>query len=235
MKKVLFFALIAFGVLLLFNYKIDTSIAVSHTTSVFALFLISSVFIHKYVFPISRNTTYKTKSFINDSLPMLFSATMTVFLGWTDTIILGIFSDSSTVGMYNVVLKIAVLMSFTLQAINSILAPKLSHAFHNNDLTLFHKLVKYSTKVNFIISLVVVVFLIVFRNKILMIFGEEFLSVSNTLIILCIGQLFNALCGPVGTILQMTGHHKVFRNILFVALLLNITLNNKLNQQIFLS
>ena len=93
-------------------------------------------------------------------------------------------------------------------------------------------MVNYSTKVNFIISLVVVIFLIVFRNDILLIFGEEFLQVSKTLVILCFGQLFNALCGPVGTILQMTGYHKVFRNILFAALILNITLNLSLVQKL---
>jgi O-antigen/teichoic acid export membrane protein len=48
---------------------------------------------------------------------------------------------------------------------------------------------------------------------------------SFALIILCVGQLFNAFSGPVGIILQMTGNQKIYQNILFVAAVINITLN----------
>tara|TARA_R100001377_G_scaffold84071_2_gene66829 strand:- start:236 stop:460 length:225 start_codon:yes stop_codon:yes gene_type:complete len=37
--------------------------------------------------------------------------------------------------------------------------------------------------------------------------------------------MFNAVCGPVGSILQMTRSQKAFQNILFIALLINISLN----------
>ncbi len=156
---------------------------------------------------------------------MLFSASMIVFLGWSDTIILGIYRESSVVGVYSVVLKIAAVTSFTFQAIDSILAPKLSSAFHDNDMALFKKLVKFSTIVNLIISLLVVIVIILFKDIILRFFGEDFKLGSTALIILCVGQLFNAVCGPVGSILQMTGRQKVFQNILFIALIINITLN----------
>ena len=70
-----------------------------------------------------------------------------------------------------------------------------------------------------------VIGIILFKDIILGIFGEEFNLGSTALIILCIGQLFNAICGPVGSILQMTGRQKAFQNILFIALIINITLN----------
>lgn len=219
------FAVLALFVLFYLGFENAESTIIAHSISISLLFFISAFYIYKYLIPINKSTTYTTKSFIVDSLPMLFSATMTILLGWADTLILGVYETAEVVGRYSVALKIAVVVSFTLQALNSILAPKLSRSFHNNDLTTFNILLKSTTKINLVISLVAVIVLIVFRNSILGIFGEEFTAVSTTLVILCIGQLFNAACGPVGTVLQMTGHHKTFRNILIIALGINITLN----------
>ena len=156
---------------------------------------------------------------------MLMSATMTVFLGWADTIMLGIFKTSSDVGVYAVVLKIAVIISFTLQAINSILAPKLSHTYNDKNYKSFNNLIKHSTQLNFVISSITIILIIIFRNFILGIFGEEFMVASNALIILCLGQFFNAFCGPVGIVLQMTGRQKLFQNILLLGFIINIVLN----------
>lgn len=218
------FSLFVLGVLFFFT-KNPIVVVIAHTSAIFILFIISIVYLFKHIFPFSRGTAYEPRTFIRQSLPMLFSATMIVFLGWADTIILGIYKDSSTVGIYSVVLKIAAVTSFSFQAIDSILAPKLSKAFHDDDMKLFKMLIKYSTIANIIISIVVVLFILSFKDLILSFFGGEFKEASIALIILCIGQLFNAICGPVGSILQMTGRQKIFQNILFIALIINITLN----------
>ena len=54
---------------------------------------------------------------------------------------------------------------------------------------------------------------------------EQFINGRNTLLILLIGQAVNAMSGSVGVIMQMTGKEKQFQNILFFALLINISLN----------
>lgn len=219
------FTLLFFGILILLTSKTAINTVIAHTFAIFTLFLISFVYIYRYIYPRDKKTIYHSKSFIKQSIPMLLSTSMIVFLGWSDTIILGIFSNSSIVGIYSVVLKVAAITSFTFQAIDSILAPKLSSAFHEGDMGLFKKLVKYSTIVNIVISSIVVLGIIIFKNQILNIFGEEFFIATSALIILCFGQLFNAICGPVGSILQMTGHQRIFQNILFIAFLINISLN----------
>ncbi|MGJ5642996.1 flippase [Formosa sp. S-31] len=219
------FTLLFFGALL-FGIKKDPVYAViAHSLAIFGLFAMSFYYIYKFIFPRVKTSKYRSKTFVVQSLPMLFAGSMIVFLGWSDTIILGVFRDSSVVGMYSVVLKVAAVTSFTFQAIDSILAPKLSKAFHNDDMALFKRLVKFSTLINLGVSVVVVFGIILFKGFILGIFGTEFYMASTALIILCVGQLFNAICGPVGSILQMTGHQKVFQNILFIALIINISLN----------
>jgi O-antigen/teichoic acid export membrane protein len=156
---------------------------------------------------------------------MFFSASLIVLLGWTDTIILGIYRDSASVGKYHVILKIATVISFTLQAVDSILAPKLSRAFHDKDMTLFKKLVKVATIINSLISIILFLGIVFFQDFILGIFGKEFLLVSLPLLILCIGQLINSIFGPIGSIFQMTGNQKIFQNILLISFGINLTLN----------
>ena len=161
---------------------------------------------------------------------MFLSASMIVLLGWSDTIILGIYEESIVVGRYSVALKIAVVVSFSLQAVDSILAPKLSHAFHENNILLFKQLIKFSTIINAIFSTVAIIGIIFFKEFILNIFGPDFLQVSTALLFLCVGQFFNSIIGPVGSIFQMTGHQKVFQNILIISFIINLILNLALVQ-----
>ncbi len=219
------FTIIFFGALILL-YKNDELITVkAHSFAIFTLFIISFFFIKKKLFPRSISSKYRVKGFFKDSFPMFFSASLIVLLGWSDTIVLGIYRDSETVGMYNVILKIAAVISFTLQAVDSILAPKLSRAFHDNDIKLFKSLVKFSTLVNSVISIFTLILILTFQDFILGIFGEEFIKVSLPLVILCVGQLFNSIFGPIGSIFQMTGYQRIFQNILLISFVINIILN----------
>ena len=83
----------------------------------------------------------------------------------------------------------------------------------------------FSTTINVVVSTLLVCVLLIFRKFILGIFGADFLIGETALIILCLGQLVNSVCGPVGSVLQMTGHQKAFQNILLGALVVNLALN----------
>ena len=117
------------------------------------------------------------------------------------------------------------LVSFNLDAINSILAPKISEFFHRNKKDDLIKTVNFTVAVSSTISIVTFLFLITFSNFFLGIFGDEFEAGKWVLIILAFGQLLNCLSGSVGLLLQMTGHQKVYRTIMIYGLFLNIFLN----------
>ncbi len=219
------FTMLFFLVLVFAWTKDPITTAIAHTAAVAALFLISLWYLGKHLLPLSKQTTYTVTSFLKDSFPMFLSASMIVLLGWADTIILGMYEDSSVVGLYSVALKIATVVSFSLQAVDSILAPKLSHAFHADNYTLFRRLIKFSTYINAVFSITSVLGIFLFKDFILNIFGPEFIAASTAMIILSLGQLFNSVIGPVGSIFQMTGHQKVFQNILIVSFVINLILN----------
>jgi len=162
--------------------------------------------------------------FIRDSLPMMLSSSILIFLGWIDTFILGVFELESNVGIYNVCLKIATFSTLTLLAINSILAPKIAKSYNENNQSHYKKLIHFSAKLNFFISSVVIGLIVIFNEFLLGIFGDEYIVGKTILIILCIGQMTNSFAGSVGIILQMIGKQKVYQNFILIALLLNIAL-----------
>lgn len=197
----------------------------AHFFGVFCLSVVAVVVAVKSLGRLSTKTDYNSWGFVKEAFPMMLSSAILIFLGWLDTFFLGIFESEDQVGIYNVSLKIAVLTSLSLQAINSILAPKLAKYFHDGNILLFKKLIRFSTHLNFYITVLMVSFILIFHKWILGMFGDEFIKGSGILIILCIGQVVNSISGSVGVILQMTGYQKVYQNIVLLALFLNLVLN----------
>jgi len=60
------------------------------------------------------------------------------------------------------------------------------------------------------VGLPFVVMIILFNQQILQIFGEDFLEAGPVLIILSLGQLFNAATGPMGSVFIMSGYTGLF-------------------------
>jgi O-antigen/teichoic acid export membrane protein len=110
-----------------------------------------------------------------------------------------------------------------LQAINSILAPKIASSYIS-DKENVQKIINFSTRANFLITIALGAFIIVFNQFILGLFGEEFKSGKIVLIILCLGQIINSISGSVGIILQMIGKQVVQQNFVLIALIINIIL-----------
>lgn len=183
--------------------------------------VVASIKLKKVSFRSKKNSWV----FMREAFPMMLSSTILVLLGWMDTFILGIYETDAAVGVYNVALKIAALTSFSLEAINSILAPKISKYFQLNDKKGYTKLIRFSTGLNFLITVFVVALLLTLNKWVLGIFGEEFKTGSTALIILCLGQLVNSMSGSVGIIMQMTGYQKQYQNIVLLALIINLILN----------
>jgi O-antigen/teichoic acid export membrane protein len=193
-----------------FGILITSVIALIHTIRTFKI--------------VSLQSQINSWTFIKESLPMMLSSSILIFLGWMDTFVMGVFETESNVGIYNVCLKIATLTSFTLLAVNSILAPKIAKSYAENDEDNYKKLIRFSTKLNFLVSSVVIVLILIFNKLLLSIFGDEFIKGQSILFILCAGQIVNSFSGSVGIILQMIGKQRVYQNFVIIALLLNLVL-----------
>ncbi|NPA52252.1 MAG: flippase [Aquificae bacterium] len=203
---------------------------VSYIISVFLLSITAYFVWRKYIKPyfhsarnISQSPSYKY--ILSVSIPMLFSSSLALIMGWTDTIVLGIFRAEEEVGVYNVIIRIASILILPLTAINAIVAPKISGYYWNNEKILLYKLMQISSKLNLVFSSLIFFILMIFGENILKFFGETFVRGNFSLIILLFGYFFNSYFGNVGAFLNMTGNQRVLQNIILLSIIINVILN----------
>ena len=175
-----------------------------------------------------KKITYPNISFkqiFNKSFPMMMSGIFLLLLNWTDILMLGRIETESQIGIYNVAFKIGYLALFFVVSMNVVIMPKISEFYHQNKLEQMKKTINKATQVVIILTLPLALILIFFSKLILSIFGESFASGSNTLILITLGALFNAMTGNVDQILNMTNNQKFVSKIFFFGFLLNVLLN----------
>ncbi len=206
---------------------IDDPIMASIVYSLAAL--ITMIFAFIIYFKIVNFTSYKLErsllGLLLKGIPLLLIASSGLVLSWTDIIVLGVFETESNIGIYTAAVKISLLTSFILVAINSIFAPKISRFHAQKDYSGLRRLTIQSTRLMVVLAAPPTVFILIFPDWFLLFFGAEFSDAVFVLMILTIGQLVNVVCGPTGYILIMTGHDIIMKNILLCSAIVNIILS----------
>ena len=159
------------------------------------------------------------------SLPLMFVSAIGIIMHWTDIIMLGILKDAKDVGLYHPVERTAGLIRMILFAFASIFAPLFSQYFHEKNQTKMLEVFQLSTKWILLTSLPLFIFLILFSNTILMLFGSEFGNNSLALPVLTVGIMIQAVFGLGSPSLTMSGFQKYNLINALVALFTNIFLN----------
>lgn len=224
-----FFTLIVITVFILNNILVNKTIVISQIFSLLISSIISILFF-KFFFKNSQKNHTTTNhisyfSILSISVPMMLSSSLSMIMNWLDIIMLGALSSTEEVGIYSVALKISLLASISLVAINSIAAPKFAELWNKQDISGLKEVVQKTSKMFFWSSTPIIMIIILFPEYILNIFGEEFVEGKATLIILVIGQFVNTISGSVNYLLNMTGNEKFVRNNIIIAFLINIVLN----------
>jgi len=165
------------------------------------------------------------RSILKISVPMMVTSTMWIIMSWTDIIMLGMFLGTHEVGVYTIVVKISLVVSFVIIAMDYIAAPKFAELYASGDINRLKYVAKLSSRLMFWAALPILVVIIIFATQILNTFGNEFISGVTALIILGIGQFARIALGCVGYFLNMTGEQDTFRNIMVLATIINIALN----------
>ncbi|MEQ8358804.1 MAG: flippase [Cytophagales bacterium] len=162
---------------------------------------------------------------LSESIPIGVSSLCFFLMSYFDGIVIGQFYSETDVGSYAIAFKIALLGSFILISINSALGPRITELSSLKKEDLLFKELRKTTRMGFWATAPVLIITLLIPEQILGVFGEEFQTAAIPLIILMIGQIFNTLNGPTGIVLQLTGHQKVFKNIVLVSSIITIALN----------
>jgi len=161
------------------------------------------------------------RKWLSVSLPMLLTNAFSTVLARTDVLVVGTIVGSTGAGLYGAAAKTAALVGFFLVAVNAIAAPDIASLFKQGDMQGLRRLATRVSWLTFVPSAAVAVGLFVLRAPVLGIFGAGFDRAAGVLAVLLLGNLANALMGPVGYLLTLTGHERMTAGIYGMTALLN--------------
>lgn len=157
--------------------------------------------------------------------PIAVMNIMGVLISNTDTIAVGYFLDAGSAGIYRASAQLANLVAFGLIASNGIVAPLIAELYSSDRIEQLRRMLRFSVALVSLGSVICIAAMAVFGKTMLGFFGPEYQAGYQALLILLIGQTVNALCGPTGFMMSMTGHQNQAMRMFAVSTAINITLN----------
>ena len=186
-------------------------------------------FLEKKVFPVFKTKVKAVsvdKELFAFSFPLLFAGIAGLIMGWTDTLMLGYFSSSADVGIYNVALPTAQLIRSIPGALGVIFFPVISELYARNKIEDLRR--TYSAVTKWMLALIWPVFLLVllFPEQIIKIlFGAEYIAGATALSILVAGFVIGSVVGPASQTLQTYGRTKTVMMTSYIGAAINFLLN----------
>jgi len=172
-----------------------------------------------------NHNDFSKKELVETSMPMMVTVVASFVLGSIPLFMLEVFSTTKDVGVFSVAFKIATMVSLVLVVVNTISAPKFSELYWNKEYKTLQLVIDSSTRLIFIVSLIVSILIILFTDQILMLFGNDFISGSHVLILLVVAQMINSATGSVSILLNMIGSQKALKNIAIIVTTLTIVVS----------
>ena len=189
--------------------------------------LVGTVMLRQYLPKAAKGTppTYRTKVWISGALPLMLFNSTSVINVQAPLLLLGAIKGAETAGIYAVATRVSDLIVFALTSVNIAMAPTAARLWSEKDLSQLQNLVTRSARCALVFSLPIAASFIIFGERLLSIFGEEFSRGHTTLAILSVGQIINVLMGSVGVLLVIAGYAREVAIATAVCACLNIVLN----------
>ena len=182
----------------------------------------------KKVTGVSNNQIMKAKvdtSLFNFSYPLMFVTILQTFMHWMDILMLGYFTDATTVGLYHPAARTAGLLQALLLSFISIYAPMMAQFHREGDLKKMDDTYKLVSRWLLMCAIPISAIFIIFPGKVMLLFGPEYLPSAKILVILTGATFIQAIFGAAGPTLSMSGHTKLVLWNTIGAFALNFGLN----------
>ncbi|MHC4417293.1 MAG: flippase [Planctomycetota bacterium] len=167
-----------------------------------------------------------TREIVSFSLPLLGATMLSQIVVNTDTLILACFKSAESVGIYNSALRLALLVPIISTSAGFIYLPVASHLFSRNRIEEISRTYGTITKWTFIVTLPFFLHVFLAPDLVLrLFFGEEYISASLALRILCLGYFVHASVGLNGMTCISLGKVGVFLLCGLMLFLMNVILD----------
>lgn len=156
--------------------------------------------------------------------PLWTVAIVHLAIQWSSQLILGVWEDAQAIAFFATAQRTAMLTSFALFAVNTIAAPKFAVMHSTGDMAGLKRMALISVRLMLVVALPITLFIFMFPEWIMSLFGDEFKAASQALIILAVGQFINIATGSVGYLLSMTGHERSLRDNILISGMISVVL-----------
>ncbi len=163
--------------------------------------------------------------FISYSVTIILGGVLQLLINYIDIVMIEAMLTSKDVALYKVGTELAQIPSIFLRVVNTVFPPLISKLYHEGNTDEVRRLYEKLTRSLFVVSSIVIVFILIFWKPLLMLYGPEYVDAKMILIYRAIGQLVNASVGSVWYIVLMTGHPKIRFVSILISAVMNITLN----------
>jgi O-antigen/teichoic acid export membrane protein len=163
------------------------------------------------------------RGLIEAGWPIGVVTVLMVALAWLDILILGLFADSASVGIYYTVSRIGRLLAMVSFAISPVLAARVAALSAQGDLAGVARVLRYALVLILAMNLPLLALMLAVPQTLLGLFGEPFVAGATALRLYALGQFGGAFLFPAGALLMMTGHERLWRDVIAVAALFYAT------------
>ena len=155
---------------------------------------------------------------------ILISASYLI-LSHTDVLMIGVLIDKEQSGIYGIASRISALVAYGLYVSNVILMPYISSLYAESKYSSLEIILQKIARYNFIISILALMIIYMFRHELLQLFGSNFTKGETALIILCFAQILNVMAGSVGALMTMSENENYLSSVMLSSVLLNTIFN----------
>ncbi len=198
--------------------------SIGFTAAIYISTIEGAWYIRRHLPTYQKALPFNKKVLIKVSIPLLFVVFAAQMIGQVSVILLGAMSSSANVSIFNIALRVSMLLNLILIAINTISATKISELYAAGKHKELQNIISKVSSLSFLLSAPVFVVLILFSHFWLGLFGSAFVAGSTVLAVLAAGQFINVITGSNNFVLAMTGHEKALAITVGVSLGLNVVL-----------
>lgn len=151
---------------------------------------------------------YERSLWLRTAVSLLFVSLYANYFLELVLIVGGQFLDSDQLAIYNAGLRIAFLIAFGINAVDSAITPRLSRMHAAGDVSGMQRVLDHAARMRFAGAAIVAIVLVTTGESLLRWFGEPFIAGYGALLWLTATLVVVTILGPAATVLSLTGHQR---------------------------
>lgn len=186
--------------------------------------LVSILLVSKYL-KIDKKLNLQFREIMLESVKYLPHSLLTYILLWVDILLVGFILTGEDVAEYSVASKITLVILLAMQVYDSLISPEIIKKYKKQDKKVFIKEIKKFFLKTVMYILFFVIFIMSFLEKLLELFGSQYLSVINCAHILILAYAVKGLASLPGYVLMAMNKVSYVNKILLFSLIINVLIS----------